>query len=258
MGSNRNSPRPVVGKSLADIAHEWDQLAYIRRDQIASGKDLSFRYVLLPAIRELLKGCSLKRVLDLGCGTGYLSSELAAISGEVTAVDVSSRSIEIAREACADSLNASFFLGSAEEFADQWSGPSFNTAVANMTLMDCLDLDSFILAVSRMITTDGCLVATITHPYFWPYYRGYADEGWFSYDQEIVIESPFRISTELTSHLTTHVHRPLASYLSSLSRAGFEVDSILEPIPDNRIQTLYRDRWKYPRFLGFRALLTST
>ena len=252
---DRQSPRPVVGKSLTDIAHEWDQIAEIRHDQIASGKDLSFRYVLLPAVQALLKGCSLKRVLDLGCGTGQLAVELASMSGSVTAVDASARSIEIAKETSANSANVSFFLGSAEQFAEQWSGPLFTTAVANMTLMDCLDLDSFIQAVSRMIGPNGRFVATITHPCFWPYYHGYADEVWFSYEKEIVIESYFRISAELTKHVTTHVHRPLSSYISSLSRVGFVVDSILEPYPDNKTQSLYPERWRFPRFLVFRALM---
>ena len=255
-GSDQQSLRPVVGKSPTDVAREWDRIAHIRHDQIASGKDLSFRHVLMPTIQRLLKGSNLKRVLDLGCGTGQLAAQLAAMSAEVTAVDASSRSIEIARQICVESANTSFFSGSVEEFADQWSGPPFTTAVANMTLMDCMDLDSFIEAVSNVLIPKGCFVATITHPFFWPSYRGYADASWFSYDQEIVIEAPFRISAEPTDYVTTHVHRPLASYLSSLAAAGFVVDSILEPYPDNETQSLYPDRWRFPRFLVFRALRT--
>lgn len=256
--SDQESLRPVVGKSQTDVAREWDSIAYIRNDQIASGKDLSFRHVLMPAIQMLLEGSNLKRVVDLGCGTGQLAARLAAISAEVTAVDASPRSIEIARETCAGSINTSFFTGRVEEFVGQWSGLPFTTAVANMALMDCMDLDSFIGAVSGVLVPEGRFIATITHPFFWPSYRGYANANWFSYDQEIVIEAPFRISTESTEYVTTHVHRPLASYLSSLAAAGFVVDSILEPYPDNEAQCLYPDPWRFPRFLVFRALRIST
>ena len=251
--SDQQCPRPVVGKTRATVASEWDRIAHVRHDQMASGKDLSFRYVLTPAVKELLKGCNLQRVLDLGCGTGQLAAELAAMSTKVTAVDVSSRSIGIAKRTCSDFVNTSFFLGSVEEFADQWNDLPFTTAIANMTLMACLDLDSFIEAVSRVVVSKGHLIATITHPSFWPYYRGYANADWFNYAQETVIEAPFKISAESTEYVTTHIHRPLASYISSLFGAGFVVESILEPFPDDTTQTLYPEPWRFPRFLAFRA-----
>ena len=253
---DQQAPKPVVGKAPTDVAREWDAIAHLRHDQMVSGRDLSFRHVLMPTIQRLLEGSNLGRVLDLGCGTGQLTARLAAMSAEVIAVDASLRSIEFARIICAESVNTSFIVASVEEFADQWRGPMFTTAVANMTLMDCMDLDSFIEAVSKVLVPKGRFVATITHPFFWPSYRGYADASWFSYEQEIVIEAPFGISAEPTNYVTTHVHRPLTSYMSSLAAAGFVVDSILEPYPDNETQSLYPDPWRFPRFLVFRALRT--
>ena len=250
--------RPVVGKSSIDIAREWDKIAQLRYWQIASGKDLSFSHILLPTIQTLVEDCSLESVLDIGCGTGQLTRELANVSGKLTAVDPSARSIDIARRTCFSSGNVSFYVGTVEEFARNWSGSPFNIAVANMTLMTCLDLEALVRAVATVVAPDGCFVATITHPWFWPQYRGYANAGWFNYHQEIVLEGPFSISAEISDYVTTHVHRPLATYLNSLSQFGFRLDRIMEPYPREEIQALYPDRWRFPRFLAFRAYLNST
>ena len=255
MASDRWMTRPVSDKSLEDVAKEWDQIAHTRHMQISTGRDLSFNYVLKPTVLELLQGCNLKRVLDLGSGTGELTRELAKVSSEVVGVDFSWRSTEIARKVCSKAGNVSFYPNSVEVFASHWAGPQFTTIVANMTLMDCLNLDSLVEAAARLVAPEGCLIATITHPWFWPYYWGYANADWFCYKQEIVLEAPFQISAETMSHMTTHVHRPLSMYQNSLARAGFLIDQILEPYPDEEIHSLYPEKWRFPRFLAFRAAI---
>lgn len=245
--------KPVTEKTSMDLQIEWNRIATLRHRQIASGSDLSFSHVLLPLVQELLSGCNLKNVLDLGCGTGDLTKEVASLAAQVTGVDLSSESVAISRKTCADSTNVSFYVGTAEEFAHKWTDCQFTTVVSNMTLMDCMNLDSFLSAAAGLLSTNGSLIATITHPWFWPQYWGYADEPWFNYEKEIILEATFRISGEITDCVTTHVHRPLSCYLKSLSQAGFRVDRIFEPFPSEQVQTLYPERWKFPRFLAFLA-----
>ena len=249
---SKTSVRPVVGKSLDDLAGEWDKIAHIRRQQVTGGKDLSFKYVLLPVIRQLLADCSLAQVIDLGCGIGELTRELAEVSGRIVGVDASPRSIAIAREIYA--ANIPFHTDDVSDFARRWPGQPFTAAVANMSLMTCLDLGAFVQAAAGLLAPQGCFIATITHPWFWPYYWGYADADWFNYNQEIVLEAPFRISEEATDCVTTHVHRPLSAYLNTMAKAGFVVDSILEPYPEESVHALYPERWEFPRFLAFRAI----
>ena len=249
--------QPVSGKSPEAIATEWDRIAHIRHKQISGGSDISFNYVLKPTILGLLKGCDLSKVIDLGCGTGELTRDLSLISSDITGVDSSSLSTAIAEETCANSPNISLFSGSVEAFARRAYGSRFKTAVANMTLMTCLDLDSFVESVAEVVADQGYFIATITHPCYWPTYWGYADAEWFDYRKEIVIEAPFRISAEATDYVTTHVHRPLSAYAEVLERAGFLIERILEPYPDKDVQSMYPAQWSFPRFLAFRAVLNS-
>ena len=52
----------------------------------------------LPAILSLLPAGKL-RILDAGCGNGYIASQLAALGHDVIGVDVSTDGIELARKA---------------------------------------------------------------------------------------------------------------------------------------------------------------
>ena len=248
------SAKLVNDKSPEAVAAEWDRIAHVRQNQISAGADISFNYVLKPTVLKLLEGCDLRRVIDLGCGTGDLTREIGLISGEVSGVDSSPISIEIAEETCSGAPNISLVAASIESFAKQGCGSSFGTAVANMTLMTCLDLDSFIESVAKVISPNGHFIATITHPWFWPNYWGYADASWFDYRKELVIEAPFKISTESTDYITTHVHRPLSAYLDSLTNAGFMVEKVMEPYPEKQVHSQYKESWKFPRFLAVRAV----
>ena len=251
--NRKHRVQPANQKTQVDLKHEWNRIARTRHEQIVSGKDLSYQHILVPLVLGLLEGCDLTRVLDLGCGTGELTKELAKISSEVVGIDPSEQSVEIARKICVDSGNVSFHVTTAEDFAREWTGSRFTIAVANMALMTCLDLSSFIKATSHLLHSNGRFVATITHPWFWPQYWGYDHSDWFRYDQEIVLEAPFTISLEATNQITTHVHRPLFTYINTLSQTGFQIDTLLEPFPGSEIQALYPARWEFPRFLAFRC-----
>lgn len=64
------------------------------RATVRAGRD-KMRKILLDALPADLTG---KRILDAGCGTGALATELAARGAEVVAVDISPSLIAIARE----------------------------------------------------------------------------------------------------------------------------------------------------------------
>ena len=110
-----------------------------------------------------------------------------------------------------------------------------------MVLMDVVNINECIKAISNLLTKGGNFIFSITHPYFWPKYWKYENESWYNYSQELIIESEFKITNQTTSYKTTHIHRPLSMYTKLLKRFNFEIDSILE-IPND-------EKSNYPRFL---------
>src|SRR5262249_21327154 len=153
-------------------------------------------------------------VLDAGCGTGFLAERLAERACEVLAVDVSTKSIAIAKTTHA-APNLRYEATSIEGLASR-APALFTLVVANMTLMTAPNLRSFVNGVSRLLQPGGHLVFTITHPWFWPLYWNYADEDWFDYRRELAIEAPLEISLERQGPVTTHYHRPIAMYVTEL------------------------------------------
>ncbi|WP_176720436.1 class I SAM-dependent methyltransferase [Desulfuribacillus stibiiarsenatis] len=246
--------RPVKNKTYDDIASEWDEFAQIRSRQIVEGIDLSYHNVLIPCIFNLASKSDLSNVLDMGCGAGYLTYKLSKKAKKVIGVDLSRDNISIAQQNYGSNKKIDFIHSSIEDYADIAEKPEFSLAIANMTLMDVIKLDDVLSSVSKLLKKEGQFIFTITHPCFWPFYWKYADEEWFEYTKEIIIEAMFSISLQDTSeHLTTHVHRPLEMYFNSIERNGLKIDRIIEPLPTDEIANKYPKKWEYPRFLAVRC-----
>ncbi|MBN1975298.1 MAG: methyltransferase domain-containing protein [Sedimentisphaerales bacterium] len=246
--------KPINEKKQIQIREEWDNISKIRYNQIIDGKDISYRYVILPCVLDLAKKSNFSKVIDIGCGTGVLTSMLAKRSNKVLAIDISPKSIEITKSHCKKQKNILFNTISIEDYAFKCKSQTFTLAIANMTIMTCLNLFSFLKAIEKLLIKGGTFIMTGIHPCFWPQYWGYDKAKWFDYKKEIIIEAPFRISKDITEYKTTHIHRPLDMYINMLIRCGFIINKIIEPIPNNNIQKLYPNIWKFPRFIGIRCI----
>lgn len=242
----------ILQKNNTEIAKEWDALATIRAKQLYDNEDVSMDYVLKPLIFKMAKDASFSNVIDLGCGTGYLTREIAQRATHVTGIDISNASIAIAKQRNKDISNILFKANAIETLTIEDHNP-FSLAIANMTLMDVVNLEATIRATSGLLEPEGYFIITITHPYFWPLYWNYAHKEWFSYKKEIEIEGNFNISLNETTYKTTHIHRPLEMYVNLLCSNGFTIETLYEPIPDKDIMKKYPKKWEYPRFLGIKC-----
>lgn len=88
--------------------------------------DLSY----IPRIADELKKNGAKKVLDLGCGSGWLAVYLARQGFEVVGVDVSAQAINLANTwASQEDLKISFDVADASQL--QYQAGSFDAVVAN-------------------------------------------------------------------------------------------------------------------------------
>ena len=229
----------IQQKFNKDIANEWDNIAILRQKQIESKMDTSFHQILLPGISkqiELIENVSQKKLIDLGCGSGYLTNYLSLSVKETVGIDLSKKNIELAQNKYIRN-NLNFYNCSIEDF----SKDTYEIAVANMVLMDVVNIKDCIKAISNLVKKGGNFIFSITHPYFWSKYWKYEDESWYNYSKELIIESEFKITNQTTSYKTTHIHRPLSMYTKLLKQFNFGIDSILE-VPND-------EKSNYPRFL---------
>ncbi|HHA2973339.1 TPA: class I SAM-dependent methyltransferase [Stenotrophomonas maltophilia] len=224
-------------KSLSRITREWDAIAALRERQIATGRDHSANFVLAPAILGELK--DVECLVDIGCGTGWLTSRAAFSARATVGIDPSRESIAIAEvEHGGDSIIYS--AESVENYARRRSRPKFDAAISNMAASSAPDLEGFFVASRRILRIDGSLILTIPHPCFWPLYWGYASNPKFSYERSFAVEGEFKIRKQATDMLTTHFHHSLERYFSIFGKVGFSVDSLRE---------LYGRGFAFPRFM---------
>lgn len=248
--------QPVRFKKENEIAKEWDDISQLRYMQISEKKDLSYEYILKPYFLEILKEYDSKRIVDLGCGTGNLTYELSKISEVTVGLDLSEESIGIARRCFGNKQEKITFINqSIEKFGSTYSGIPFTIAVANMTFMDVLNIEEAFSSIKNILSKNASLIFSITHPCFWPKYRGYENEEWFNYKKETIVEADFQISLDKNGPITTHLHRPLEKYIKCLFENGFVVEKIVEPVNSVKVAEMYPNKVDYPRFMIIHAKL---
>lgn len=247
-----NKSKLSLKKTSSSLTKEWDELAKTRHYQIASGLDISFDNIIVPTTMQLLEDANKTYMLDIGAGTGDLTMKLAKSAKNIIAIEPSFKSVEIAKVICRKIKNIEFINRSLESSAKYIKKFPITSAVAIMTLMAVPDLSKFAYNLSKILSPKTKFITIITHPWFWPMYWGYSNEPWFNYYSELAIEAPFVISKHRTEIKTTHIHRPLEKYIAVFGKAGFTLDSVLEPMPGPENFKLYPEPWKFPRFLGLR------
>jgi len=107
------------------------------------------------------------RILDVGCGLGFVAVKMASWpNSEVVGIDPSKKAIELAKREHEAISNLSFYAFSAQEFADTISEinePLFNRAVLNMVLHSVNDTEvvSILESLKKVLIPHGSLSIVI-------------------------------------------------------------------------------------------------
>jgi 2-polyprenyl-3-methyl-5-hydroxy-6-metoxy-1,4-benzoquinol methylase len=105
------------------------------------------------------------RVLDLGCGQGYFSRQLASRGAQVAAIDVSTALLTLAEtREYQRPLGIQYQCLSAASIADQWPAESFDLVAACMSLQDMADVPATLRGAAALLRPGGRLVFSVPHP----------------------------------------------------------------------------------------------
>ena len=204
------------------LRRSWVANAPAWRDAVREQRIESRRLVTDAAIVEAILEGNPRRVLDLGCGEGWLARALAAHGVEVTGVDASAPLIEAARE-----LGGGTFIAmTSEEIATDPSpvGTGFDAIAANFALLDDR-AEELLGALRSALAANGRLIVQTVHPLFAGPDGEYAD-GWRT---ETFAAFPGEWPEAMPWYFRT-----LGSWSRVLAKAGYSVAEIREPMYPDR------------------------
>ena len=191
-------------------------------DRLEDPVDVAF-FALLPD----LKG---RRVLDVACGHGRVSRELARRGASVVGLDISPALLERAREAEAQRPLGITYVEADATSPDALSDDRFQLVTCHFGLSDVDDVGAVVANVARWLEPEGSFVFSILHPCFpgwgddapssWAPGKGYFNEGWW-----LAKNSGFRGKVGAN-------HRMLSTYLNVLIESGFAIERLSEPEPE--------------------------
>ncbi|MGG2016331.1 class I SAM-dependent methyltransferase [Bacillus sp. S10(2024)] len=205
------------------------------------------REVLLnPAIFSLIEDVKGKKLLDAGCGEGYLSRILAKQGATVTAVDYAEKMIEIAKQRTKSDEAIEYKQGNCEKL-DFLTDAQYDLIVSNMVIQDLENYEAALSEMYRLLKKDGTFIFSILHPCFVT-----PNSGWIGREQvdqqywkvqryfyEGVYDQRFPIHSD---EKVVFYHRTLTSYFKAIHQVGFTLVDVIEPMPSEEMLK------KYPQF----------
>jgi SAM-dependent methyltransferase len=192
---------------------------------------------------------------DIGCGEGRVARVLSERGHHVVGVDAS---LTLARLAATHDVPVPTAVADAAALPIR--DAAVDLAIAFMVLQDVDRLEESVDEAARVLMPDGRLCLAIVHPIASAgafVDRDDPESGFLverSYSEPTLLVEPFeRDGLTMVFHSE---HRPIAAYFAALERAGFVVEALREPVPDEHVvrdvPQLHRKR-RVPWFLHLRA-----
>lgn len=178
-------------------------------------------YYERPAMLGLAGDVAGRWILDAGCGSGPLTSELRERGAVVSGFDASAAMVDLARER----LGLDADLRVADLAAPlPYADGEFDDVVASLVLHYLEDWTGPLAELRRVLKSGGRLLVSVNHPGAYPIVH--PDGDYFAvtkYSEDYTFDG--RVAW------LTFWHRPLHAMTDSFARAGFRIVSLSEPPP---------------------------
>jgi ubiquinone/menaquinone biosynthesis C-methylase UbiE len=200
------------------------------------------------AVLDAVGDCGKSRLLDAGCGEGYLSRMFAERGARVDGIDSSPSLVEAARAASSPETNSiDYHVGDVTHM--DFAGESFDIVVCNHLLNDLPAPADAISEFCRILKTSGRLVILMLHPCFYGFrIRSEKGSGRLpvsDYFTARCAEQPFDVAGILSPAPVTVYVRSLEYYSEAIMSTGFRITSLREPHPS---EEQLQDEWWQQKF----------
>ena len=188
----------------------------IRREKIISRKNITN-----PAIIQVLLSQKPKKVLDIGCGEGWLARELKPHGIYTVGIDGSQPLIDEAKQLG----GGEFYCLNYFQFSDNPAqvGDDYDVAVFNFSLLS-EQIDSVLKASKQVLKKSGKIIIQTLHPISViqseSYENGWKVENFDGMGEGYVASMPW-------------YYRTLSSWMRELWNTGYQLIDCFEPVDPN-------------------------
>ncbi len=203
-----STPESILLQSWSHNAQAWTEA--IRSGAIESRQQVTDQAMLLA-----LMGRQPERVLDLGCGEGWLLRALVERGIYAVGVDGDATLVEAAQAAGSSPVYVASYEDLVEVKVD--IGCDYDLICANFSLLH-QDVIPLLAAMNALLVPGGALVIQTLHP--WSVAAGDYQDGWR--------EETFNGFKGQWQPMPWYF-RTLSSWLNALDMAGFQLTSLREP-----------------------------
>ncbi|MFJ3368375.1 class I SAM-dependent methyltransferase [Pseudomonas sp. NPDC086251] len=202
------APESALLQSWHHNAPSW--IEAVRSGAIESRQQVTDQAILLAVL-----GRQPERVLDLGCGEGWLLRTLTERAIEAVGVDGDATLVEAARLAGSARVHLASYDALVEAKVD--IGNNYDLICANFALLH-QDIIPLLAAMNALLAPGGALVIQTLHP--WTVAAGDYQDGW---------RNETFAGFKGQWHPMPWYFRTLASWTNALDMAGFRLASLQEP-----------------------------
>jgi len=232
----------------------WARIPRTVIDSYSEAGDLVKEHLANPTILRMLGPLAGRRVLDAGCGHGYLARMLRRAGAEVVGVEPAANLIGRARELEERQQLGITYLHTDLSDPDRVGG-TYDAVVSSMVMMAIPDWRPALATCVAALRPGGTLVIGIVHPAFEQLRTTWAEHGHYRLDRYL--------SEYLIEGIAPDFHRPLSAYLNELAALGCCLTEAAEPalsaevVAEASVPGL-ESHLEVPNFLFLKAIRHST
>lgn len=251
------------------IREQWERNAEAFSSLIDGKGTPHHTKILNPCVERLLGDVKNKRLLDAGCGEGYLARYYAKKGANVTAIDLSQHLIQTSKRL--SEQEGVEIEHRVDNICQMKTIPdnTFDIVLSNLVLLNVPCLDDAMREFQRVLKMGGVLVFSIVHPAFNFYGPGSWELEEKDSDTKRRVGLYFKVDRYFEEKEYEHYwkskqgerfpgpisffHRTLSTYLNSMARTGFQLIEFAEPQPIDNDEFFDRER-RIPFFAVFKVM----
>jgi SAM-dependent methyltransferase len=197
----------------------------------------------MPALFSLLPDLTGKRVLDLGCGFGEHCMEYIRRGADrVVGVDISEKMLEVAKEENSD-LKITYLNMAMEDIGA--IDEKFDVVISSLAMHYVEDFGGVVRNIYEKLTEGGVFIYSQESPMSTCYSGG---SRWTTDEDGVKIHlnlSNYGREAEYSSEWfvddVKRYHRMFSTIVNTLADAGFTIEKMIEPLPDDELLAKYPD-----------------